>query len=100
MLLRLRVRRAIILFFLGLPGLAAQPPHTKLDIHYARGSNQTLDLYLPAGKAFTPIVYTYGGHSGSGKSSAPDHRGVGASRLPLRPGFASSLSARRFSRAG
>jgi acetyl esterase/lipase len=73
MLLRLGVRRAIILFFFGLAGLPAQPPQTEFDIHYARGSNQTLDLYLPAGKGFTTIVYTYGGgwHSGSGKSSAP-----------------------------
>jgi len=73
MLLWLRVRRAIILFLFGLAALPAQPPRTEFDIHYAHGSNQTLDLYLPPSKGFTTIVYTYGGgwHSGSGKSSAP-----------------------------
>lgn len=73
MLPRLGVRSVTILFFFGLPGLPAQRPYTELDIHYGRGSNQTLDLYLPASRGFTTIVYTYGGgwHSGSGKSSAP-----------------------------
>jgi acetyl esterase/lipase len=68
-----RVQRTMFVFLLGATCLPAQQTQPELDIHYGRESNQTLDLYLPAKKGFTTVVYTYGGgwHSGSGKSSAP-----------------------------
>jgi acetyl esterase/lipase len=73
MQLRSGVRHTMSLLLLSAALLPAQPPPPELDIHYGPESNQTLDLYLPANKAFTTVVYTYGGgwHSGSGKSSAP-----------------------------
>ena len=67
------VPHTVFVLLLSAACLPAQQPPPEPDIHYGRESNQTLDLYLPAGKAFTTVVYTYGGgwHSGSGKSSAP-----------------------------
>ncbi|SPE40265.1 hypothetical protein SBA3_370031 [Candidatus Sulfopaludibacter sp. SbA3] len=55
----------------ALLALVGTLPAQELDIHYTK--DQALDLYLPASKGFTTIVYTYGGgwHSGSGKSSQP-----------------------------
>jgi len=70
---------------------AQQTPLAELDIHYARESVQTLDLYLPAKKGFSTLVYTYGGgwHSGSGKSSKPiaeqlAHLGYGCALISHR----------------
>src|SRR5262249_29225995 len=43
------------------------------DIAYGGAEEQKLDLYLPAERGFTTVVFTYGGgwHSGSRKSVAP-----------------------------
>jgi acetyl esterase/lipase len=44
------------------------------DVPYAAGGDQhMLDLYLPGGKGFTTVVFTYGGgwHTGSRKSVTP-----------------------------
>jgi acetyl esterase/lipase len=43
------------------------------DIAYGGAEEQKLDLYLPGGRGFTTVVFTYGGgwHSGSRKSVAP-----------------------------
>ena len=62
--------RTIAMAAVFVSALSAQ----ELDIRYSSASSpQTLDLYLPAGKNFATVVYTYGGgwHSGSGKSSKP-----------------------------
>jgi hypothetical protein len=61
MQLRSCVQHTVSLFLLSTTCLRAQKPHPELDIHYGRESNQTLDLYLPAKKAFTTVAYTYGG---------------------------------------
>jgi acetyl esterase/lipase len=64
---------ALILISAARPVAQSTAP-VEQDIRYAKDADsQVLDLYLPAKKNFTTIVYTYGGgwHSGSGKSSKP-----------------------------
>jgi acetyl esterase/lipase len=88
------------------PGLLlaqAQSPaaqHEKLvverDIAYADGvDQQKLDLYLPAKKGFTTIVFTFGGgwHTGSRKAVAP----IGAKLQGL--GYGCALPSHRLSPA-
>lgn len=56
------------------PAVQNALPAVEKDIPYAEGGDQQkLDLYLPAEKGFTTIVFTYGGgwHAGSRKSVAP-----------------------------
>ncbi len=54
---------------------AAARPAVEKDISYVDGGgdDQKLDLYLPAGKSFATVVFTYGGgwHRGSRKSVTP-----------------------------
>jgi acetyl esterase/lipase len=58
------------------PPVEPTPPAARVeaDVAYADGGDkQKLDLYLPAKKDFTTVVFIYGGgwHSGSRKSVAP-----------------------------
>ncbi len=71
---------AVLLVLAGVgptQGQDAKPgslPAVEKDIPYADGGDQRkLDLYLPAQKGFTTIVFTYGGgwHTGSRKAVAP-----------------------------
>jgi acetyl esterase/lipase len=63
------------------------------DIAYGGAEEQKLDLYLPARRGFTTVVFTYGGgwHSGSRKSVAP----VGEKLWGL--GFGATLLSHRLS---
>jgi len=64
------VRTNLVILFSGICAVAQQPPAAELDIGYGKDSAlQVVDLYVPATKGFTTVVYTYGGgwHSGSGK---------------------------------
>jgi acetyl esterase/lipase len=63
-----------LILFSAVCAVSQQPTAAELDIHYGKESDaQVLDLYFPAKKGFSTVVYTYGGgwHSGSGKSSKP-----------------------------
>jgi acetyl esterase/lipase len=62
----------VILTVTAVRGLAqTKGGSAELDVPYAEGGDQhKLDLYLPAQKGFTTVVFTYGGgwHTGSRKS--------------------------------
>jgi acetyl esterase/lipase len=76
------------------PGGQAERPALEKDIAYTDGTDQQkLDLYLPAKKGFTTIVFTYGGgwHTGSRKAVAP----VGAKLQSL--GYGCALLSHRLS---
>ncbi|MFO0844069.1 MAG: alpha/beta hydrolase [Gemmataceae bacterium] len=55
-------------------GQGAKPGAVEKDIAYSDGGDERkLDLFLPTGKGFTTVVFTYGGgwHRGSRKSVTP-----------------------------
>jgi len=71
------VRTNLVILFSGICAVAQQPPAAELDIRYGKDSAlQVVDLYMPATKGFTTVVYTYGGgwHFDSSQACAGEPR--------------------------